>query len=210
MANQQWVSLLNGETPFASGAGTVLNTATTATISPTTGIGATNDVAQVNGPGQYLGWYAGLLLRVTARGFITTTGTSTTATFLLAANKVSSSSYVTLATSAGITTTTTTMTGLQWRLEALVRCTAVASSGNTVSTQGEMNIAALSTPAAQANPQTITSTATGVSVFPLPLASGETAAAVDTTQAQFICMRGTLAGANATIQLTQWLVEALD
>jgi len=33
---------------------------------------------------------------------------------------------------------------------------------------------------------------------------------VDTTQLQGISMRATLAGANATIQLTQWIVEALN
>ena len=43
----------------------------------------------------------------------------------------------------------------------------------------------------------------------LPNASGETAAAVDTTSIQGVSLRGTLAGANATIQLTQWFVEAL-
>jgi hypothetical protein len=34
--------------------------------------------------------------------------------------------------------------------------------------------------------------------------------AVDTTQIQGLSMRGTLAGANATVQLTQWLVEAMN
>jgi len=42
-----------------------------------------------------------------------------------------------------------------------------------------------------------------------PNASGETAAAVDTTQIQGLSLRGTLAGANATIVCTQWLAEAL-
>jgi hypothetical protein len=42
-----------------------------------------------------------------------------------------------------------------------------------------------------------------------PNASGETASAVDTTQIQGLSLRGTLAGANATVVCTQWLVEAL-
>ena len=203
MAGQNWVSLLNPDSPRSSGAGTALSTAATATISPVGGTAAFADVAQVNPEGQYLGWKPGLVIRVTARGFVTTTATSTTATFLLAARVGNTgSTYVTLATSAGIATSTTVLTGAQIRLEALIRCTACATSGNTVSTQGEMSI---TTTAAQ----TI-GTATAQVVVGLPNASGETAAAVDTTQIQGISMRATLAGANATIQLTEWLVEALN
>lgn len=205
MASQQWVSLISGQ----AGAGTALTTATTATISPTTGVGATADVAQVNAPGSYLGWYAGMLIRVTARGFLTTTTTTTTATFpILVANKVSASAYVTLATPNGITTGTTAVTGIQWKMEALIRCTGIASSGNTVSTQGEV-IIGNSGAAVPANPIALTGTS-GIGPLFMPNASGETAAAVDTTQAQFIAARGTLAGANATVQLTQWLVETLN
>jgi len=89
-------------------------------------------------------------------------------------------------------------------MEALIRCTGIATSGNTVSTEGELYISQ--------NPstsQTVNTASAGVNLY-LPSASGETAAAVDTTQLQGISMRATLAGANATIQLTQWLVEALD
>ena len=211
MASQSWVSLLNPGSPYASGAGAVLNTAVTATISPVTGLATTADVAVVGASGQPLGWYPGLLIRVTARGFLTTTATSTTATLFLAANKGNTGTFVTLATAPGITTSTTVLTGLQWKLEALIRCTAVAVSGNTVSTQGELGLLGVSTaPAAEPNPVVLTGAQSLASTIPLPLASGETAAAVDTTQLQGICMRGTLAGANATVQLTQWLVEALD
>lgn len=203
MPNQNWVALLNPSVPLVSGAGAVLNTATTATISPT--LGSTADVAQVQPAAQPYGWYTGLLIRVTARGFITTTTTSTTATFLLASRVGNAgSTYVTLATTAGVATSTTAMTGNPWKLEALIRCTAVATSGNTVSTQGELYISQNS-----ATAQTINTASAGVNLY-LPNASGETAAAVDTTQLQGISMRATLAGANATIQLTQWLVEALD
>lgn len=201
MAGQSWVSLLNAASPHASGAGAALSTATTATLSPTGGGGA--DVAQVNPDGLPLGWYVGLVLRITARGFITTTATGTTATFLLAARVGNTgSTYVTLATTAGVATPAAANTGLPFKLEALVRCTAVASSGNTVSTQGEITISPIAA-------QTILTASAEVSLG-MPNASGETAAAVDTTQLQGISLRGTLAGANATIQLTQWLVEALD
>jgi hypothetical protein len=201
VASQNWVSLLNPDSAQASGAGAALSTATTATLSPVTG--GTADVAQVNPAGQYLGWKAGLLIRVTARGYITTTATSTTATWLLAARVGNTgSTYVTLATSAGITTGTGALTGLQWKLEGTVRCTGIATSGNTVSTQGELSIGASAA-------QTI-GTATPQIWVGLPNVSGETAAAVDTTQLQGLSLRGTLAAANATVQLTQWLVEALN
>ena len=203
MASQNWVSLLNPNSVQASGAGSALTTATTATISPVTGGSA--DVVQVNPAGQYLGWAAGMLIRVKARGYITTTTTSTTATFLLAARVGNTgSTYVTLATSAGAATSTTAITGAPWSLEATVRCTAIATSGSTVSTQGEMLISPNPSTA-----QTVNVASAGVNLY-LPNASGETAAAVDTTQLQGISMRATLAGANATIQLTQWIVEAMN
>jgi hypothetical protein len=44
----------------------------------------------------------------------------------------------------------------------------------------------------------------------LPSASGQTAAAIDTTSAQGIALRATLAGANATIQCTNWDIEWMD
>src|SRR5262249_35186824 len=101
----------------------------------------------------------------------------------------------------GITTGTTVLTGVQWRLEALIRCTNVATSGNTVSTQGELSLMGItSVPAAAANPFPLTRNASVSAWIPLPAASGPTAAA----------RRGPLAGANATIVCTQWLVEALN
>jgi len=200
MSSQNWVSLLNPRSPHGSGAGAALTTATTATLSPVTGPGA--DVAQVNQEGQFQGWDVGLLIRVTARGFITTTATGTTFTPLLAARIGNSgSTYVTLATGPGISTPAAANTGLQWKLEALLRCTACANSGNTVSSQGEFEVLPIAA-------QTIL-TASAVTKVGLPNASGETAAAVDTTTVQGLSMRGTLAGANATVQLTQWLVEAM-
>ena len=51
MANQSWVSLLNPGSPQASGAGTALNTAATATISPVQGTTGA-DVAQIQPAGQ--------------------------------------------------------------------------------------------------------------------------------------------------------------
>jgi len=207
MAYQQWCGLLNGGNPATTGAGAVLNTAATAAISPQASV-ANQDVAVVAAAGQPLGWYPGLLLRVEARGFLTTTTISTTATIFLRANKTNSGTFVTLATPVGITTGTTAITGIQWEVNALIRCTAIASSGNTVSTQGKLTMGN-SGAAVPANPIALTGTS-GIGPLFMPNASGETAAAVDTTVFQGIQLAGTLAGANATIQLTQWIVEALD
>jgi len=201
MPGQNWVGLISPNTPQGSGAGTALSTATTATLSPVTGGGG--DVAQINQEGQYQGWYAGLLIRVFARGFITTTATGTTFTPLLAARVGNTgATYVTLATAAGISTPAAANTGVPWILSGLIRCTSIATSGNTVSTQGEIEFKPIAA-------QTIL-TASAETTVALPNASGETAAAVDTTQVQGISMRGTLAGANATVQLTQWIVEAVN
>lgn len=197
MADQTWVNLLNPDNAASSGAGTALTTATTAAISPQA---ASNiDFAVVNAGGQYLGWKPSRLIRVTARGFITTTATGTTATWLLRANKQNGGTFVTLATTAGVATPAAANTGLPWKLEALIRCTAVAASGNTVSTQGELTIMPIAA-------QTILTASAEVSVG-MPNASGETLAAVDTSVYQGIQLAATLAGANATIQCTQWLVE---
>ena len=200
MANQNWVSLLQPPQHLWSGAGTVLNTATTATISPR----PTPNTADYNAFVPAGGFAVGTLLRVTARGFITSTTTSTTATWFLASNIGNTgTTYVTLATTAGLATSTTAITGAQWKLEAVIRCTAVATSG-TLATQGELYVSQNPSTA-----QTLNTASAGINLY-LPNASGETAATVDTTQTQGIALRATLAGANATIQCTQWLVEQLN
>jgi hypothetical protein len=203
MAEQDWVSAFpQSDIPAWTGAGTALSTATTATISPMP-TGATADynkfiLAQ--------DWRIGQNIRVTGRGFITTTSTSTTATFFLATNiDNTGTTYVTLATTAGITTGTTVLTGLQWQLDAIIRCTNVASAGNTLSTTGRMDIMNNAT-APTLNAAT---NAVGLVAF-MPAASGETAAAVNTLRTQGIALRATLAGANATIQCTQWLLETMN
>lgn len=201
MASQNWVSLLNPASPQASGAGAALSTATTATLSPVTGSGA--DVAQVQPAASPYGWSAGLLIRFTARGFVTTVSTAGTLTFLLASRVGNSgSTYVTLATTAAVNTPAAANTGIPWKLEGLARCTGIGTSGNTVSTEGEITFGAIAA-------QTIL-TATAAVVVALPNASGETAAAVDTTQLQGLSLRCTQATSTCTVQLTQWLAEALD
>ena len=206
MPNQSWSGLLNVGTAW-SGAGTVLNTATTATISPQP---SSNYDFPIQNGGLPYGWYAGMILRVTARGFITTTTSSGTLTFFLAANTTNGTgtTYTTLATTAGITTGTVALTGLQWHLSAAMRCTAVASSGNTLSTQGELRVINNATaPTLNAATNAVTLTAT------LPSVSGETAAAVNTAGASppiGVALRCTQATSLCTVQLTQWLLEMMD
>jgi hypothetical protein len=187
------VSLLNSATTYQTSSGTALNTATTATISPQQA-GTNNDFTL---PANF--FYPGLTLRVSAQGLLTTTGTSTTLTVLLAANKAGT--YTTLATSAGMATGTGSLTGLPWTLSGFIVCTAIGSTGNTLTTQAILLIATTVSPAIGTANLTIAG---------LPSASGGTAAAIDTTSAQGIALRATLAGANATIQVTNWDIEALD
>ncbi|SRR5690348_3184462 len=189
MAAQSWVSLLNNATTWQTASGTALNTATTATISPQAA--GSKDFAL---PANF--FYPGCTLRVWAQGLLTTTGTSTTLTVLLA-----TSTPTTLATTAGMATGTGSLTGLPWELHAYVVCTAIGSTGNTLTTQGTLKIATSVAPAIG----TANCTFAG-----LPSASGGTAVAIDTTVAQGICLRATLAGANATIQCTNWDIEWLD
>jgi hypothetical protein len=199
MAEQDWVALFpQGDQPAWTGAGTALSTAATATISPTP-TGLTADYNKfVNGSD----WSVGKNIRGHARGFITTTGTSTTATWFIGTNiDNTGTTYVTLATTAGIATGTGALTGLPWELWFTARCTAVANAGNTIATQGLMKIATTATPTMV--------TASGI-IVGMPSVSGETNAAVNTTRTQGIALRATLAGANATIQCTQWFLETMN
>jgi len=209
MASQNWVALLNpGITPTGPGV-TFTESATTAVLSPQLS-GSAADYAVVNAAGQPYGWQVGTLLRVTARGWITTSTTTGTLTIFLRANKGNAgSTFVTLATPNGITTGATAVTGIQFKLEAMIRCTAVASSGSTLSTQGELNLFN-NLAAVAANPIALSASPPPGFALPMPNISGETAAAVDTTQAQGIELAATGTAASGTIACTQWLVELLD
>lgn len=212
MASQNWVSLLNPST-FSSGPGASLTlAASTQVASPVTGV-ANQDVVAIQAAGQYLGWSDGLLIRVTARGFYTSTTTTGTLTFKIMYNKGNNTaiaSQTTILTHSGITTPTSAVTGMQWELTAQLRCTAVATSGNTISGQGQLHFFIIpgSPPTVPATPAVLSS-GPGWAVA-LPNISGETATAVDTTQLAGINLSVTGTAAQGTLQCTQWLVEALD
>jgi hypothetical protein len=205
MAGQQWVSLINTGSARATGPGTSLSGAVgPATISPCQAGALTADVATVNPDGQPLGWYAGLLIRVTARGYVSAGGTTSNASLALTANKGNSSSYQTLATTTTLTLGTS-VSGLQWGLEAFIRCTAVSQTAGACSCQGEWRL-----PIAVPSTPTALTTANGL-ILPMPNATGETSlATVDTTQVTGIGLRATLSAAFGIVACTQWVVEALD
>jgi hypothetical protein len=197
MPAQFWVSLLNNGDPFQTANGTALSTATTATISPQA---ATNKDFAV--PANY--FYRGQTLRIRAAGFTTTTTTSTTLTFFLASNINNAGTYVTLATTAGITTSTTAATGAPWWLTAFITCTAFNSGGSaSLTTQGHLfHQSTAATPALNGTSNLLH--------FGLPSASGASTANVDLTSQQGFALRATLAGANATVQCTNFDIEAMN
>jgi hypothetical protein len=205
VANQNWSGLLNWGTAW-TGAGTALSSAATATISPQP---ASNYDFPVQNGGLYGGWYPGLLIEVTARGYLTTTSTAGSLTWFLGANTANgtAATYTTLATTAALTTTTAVFTGIQWKLEALIRCTAIASTGNTISTQGELVIGS------DATAPTLATTTHGLALWlPMPATSGETAVALNTASASpplGIALRCTQATSACTVQLTEWVLEGI-
>jgi hypothetical protein len=207
VASQQWVSLVNAASARATGPGTTLATsATTATISPCQAGALTADAAVVNPDGYQLGWYPGFLIRVTARGFVNTAGTTSNLSWLLTANTGNSGgTYKTLATTTTLALGTGSVTGLQRELDALVRCSAVSQSAGTLLTQGSVKMP-LAVPGAPVSLATA-----NCLILPMPNVSGETSmATVDTTQVTGIGLRATLSAAFGTVACTQWLVEALD
>jgi hypothetical protein len=197
MARAGYSQLLNWGAPWQTTQGASLTTAVTATISPQT-TGAKDFAISPSA------LYVGLVIRCTATGILTTTGTSTTATIFLTAGVTPT----TLVTPSGITTGTTVVTGIQWWWESLSTVTAIASSGNTFDTIGRLLLATLTTPALPGAPQALT--AAGMVTLPAPNSAGDTAAAIDTTSSMAIMLRGTLAGANATVQCNKFLVEAVE
>jgi hypothetical protein len=208
MAGQQWVSLVNAASSRATGPGTTLATsASTATISPCQAGALTADVATVNPDGQPLGWYAGLLIRVTARGYLSTAGTTSNLTWALAANKGNSSGWygTNLAATTTLALGTGSVAGIQWRLSAFIRCMAISQTAGAIATQGEVWF-----PNAVPGAPVALTTANAM-ILPMPNITGETSyASVDTSQITGIGLRATLSAAFGTVACTQWVVEALD
>lgn len=197
MASQSWANLLNAGPPWQTAQGTQLATAATAVISPrATGPQDFILPGQPNG----LQWYQGMQLRVRARGNAASGGTTSSLTVAPAIGPSGGATGLTtpLCTTAAVVLGATTLTSLMWRLEADITCTAVASSGATLVSDGVMMISDTAVPAlVTANTVTI----------PLPWAA--TSFNVYTTGTA-IALNATLSAAFGSIQCNRFTVEQLN
>lgn len=197
MANQTWSNLLNYGPPWQTTNGTLLTTsATTATITPQAP--TTQDFIL---PSQYNGlqWYAGMTLRISARGSFNSGSTTSNATVFLAIG-VSGTLATTLTTTGAYTLGAGSLTGMVWRLQAVVRCLAVGTSGNTLSAGGDI----ITDTTVGSNTGNITTANT------IMLGMPETTTAFNTyTQGTAMGLRGTLSAAFGGIQCNQFLIEQI-
>ena len=194
MAKQTWVNLLNNGIPWQTAAGTQLATsASTATISP-----------QAAGPQDFIlpthdngiQWYPGMTLKVEAAGTLGSAGTTSNLTVFLACG-VSGTLASTLTTSGALTLGAGSVSGVEWTLEAWVRCTGIGSSGNTLAAAGRWLVGS----AAGSNTGTL-GTAAGTTMM-MP----ETAIAFNTyTAATALGLRATLSAAFGNVQCNEFLI----
>jgi hypothetical protein len=182
MSGQGWVSMLNDQ--WQIGIGTTLNTATTATISPQNATSKDYLISPYE-------WRVNKVLKVYASGVVSSGGTTSNLTILLAAG----GTPTTLSTSPAVALGTGSITNAPWHLWSRVRCLAVASSGNTLETEGTIIMGNTAAPAF--------STANGV-VIDLP----NTSAAVDLTTSCAIMLRATLSAAFGAITCHSFLVTS--
>lgn len=183
MPAQFWESLLSATAPWSTSDGSALaNTTTETIISPSS--------PDFTFPANW--FYPGAVLRVTAAGEISTTG-SPTFTFQLRYGGVSGTSLI----STGALTQGTTQTRLAWRFEAIVACRSIGTSGTVVPEGLVTWNTTTSAGTTLAVPQTIPSPAT---------------VTVDTTTAKALVLTGAWSAASASNTATchQWLIESLD
>jgi hypothetical protein len=198
MASQTWENLLNAGVPWQTTNGTQLTTsASTATISPQAA-GPQDFIL----PTQYNGtqWYPGMGLKISARGVLGSAGTTSNLTIFLAVG-VSGTLATTLCTTGALTLGTGSLSNIAWRLKAYLRVLAVGSSGNTLSTGGDVMVGAVGS-----NNAGTLSTALGTF-----MGMNENAIAFNTyTAATAIGLRATLSAAFGNITCNQFLVEQVD
>jgi hypothetical protein len=195
MAQQAWCNLLNYGSPWQTSQGAVLNTATTATISPQA---PTNQDFML--PGQYNGlqWYAGMSLRIRARGTLTTGATTANFTWALALGPSGMSGATVVGTTAAVVMGATTVGPCAWKMEAAIDCQAIGSTGNTIQCDGHV-IAGNST-----TPALLTANAVMINI---PF----TNTAFNTyTQGTCIALRGTLSAAFGSYQCNSFIVEQMS
>lgn len=197
MASQSWVNLLNGGVPWQTTAGAALtSSASTATISPQA---PTAQDFVLPGQPNGLQWYPGMTLQVSAGGTLNAGATTSNLTVFLACG-VSGTLGTTLATTGALTLGTAVTTAVGWTMEALIRCLAIGSTGNTLSCGGTMEFPTV----AGANAGTL-GTANNT-IMNLP----ETATAFNTyTGGTALGLRATLSAAFGSVQCNQFVIEQL-
>lgn len=187
MAQQSWVNLLNQGSPWQDTAGTQLSaSASTATITPQSSGGSQDFIL----PTQYCGtqWYKDMTLKLEAEGTIGSGGTASNLTVFIACG-VSGTLGTTLTTTAACALGTGTLSGLEWTMNASVRCIAVGSSGNTLTAEGCIYV--------QTSTSALAIGTANVTVLPLPV----TSTAFNTyTAATALGIRATLSAAFGNIQ----------
>jgi hypothetical protein len=182
MSGQGWVSLLNDQ--WQIGAGATLNTATTATISPQNATAKDYLISPYE-------WRVNKVLKIYASGAVSSGGTTSNLTMFLAAG----GTPTTLSTGPAVALGTGSITNAPWHLWARIRCLAVASSGNTLETEGTIILGNTAAPAF--------ATANAV-MIDLPL----TSAAVDLSTSCAIMLRATLSAAFGAITCQSFLVTS--
>ena len=196
MAQQDWVNLVNWGDPWQVSQGTALSaSASTATISPQAA-GSQDFVLPVQPNG--IQWYKGLTYKVDMAGTINTGGSASNLTVFLACG-ASGTLATTLSTTAAIALGTGTLTGLEWSGWATVRCTAIGSTGNTLATEGSIDI--------QTSTAALAIGTANVTKAPLPL----TAVAFNSyTASTALGLRATLSAAFGAIQCNSFQIYQTD
>lgn len=205
MASQTWTNLLNAGAPWQTSNGTLLTTsASSATISPQAP--TTQDFVL---PGQPNGlqWYPGMTLLIKAAGTLNSGGTASNLTWWLAAGGSGATTGTTVATPGlGVTGAlalgTGSLTGVVWRLDSILRCLAVGSTGNTLSYGGQIvlpvtvgsNSGSLATPTANSIVMAIPETVTAFSTY---------------TSGTALFLRAALSAAFGGVQCNQFTIEQL-
>ena len=180
MAAQDWVNLLNWGVPWQTSQGTVLNTATTATITPQSA-GPNDFVLPTQSTGTQ--WYQGMTLKLEAIGTINTGSAAANLTVLVAAGATNTAG-TTLSTTAACALGTGSLSGLEWKLLAEIYCIGVGSTGNTLRCEGDMYV--------QTSTAALAIGTANVTLLPLPV----TSTAFNTyTAATAVFIRATLSAA---------------
>jgi hypothetical protein len=197
MPLQTWAQLLNAGVPWQSTNGTALtSSAATATISPQA---AGNQDFILPGQPNGTQFYPGMSLLIRAGGTLNAGATTSNLTMFLAAG-VSGTLGTTLGTTGALTLGTTVTTAVGWALEAVLRCTAIGSSGTTLSCGGTIEFPT----AAGANAATLGTANNTIMNIP------ETTTAFNTyTTGTALGLRATLSAAFGSVVCNQFLILQL-